>query len=77
MKEVRMLIESHDNMFKGRKSSAIAKLKTYYRTCMNETEIEKQDVGPILKALNNIGGWPVAQKDWNKKGDWRLQVCRK
>ena len=76
MKDIRMLIESDGSMFKGKNSSAIAKLKTYYRTCMNEDKVEEQGAGPILKALNDIGGWPVAQKDWNKKYDWRLQVGR-
>ncbi|XP_055471109.1 membrane metallo-endopeptidase-like 1 isoform X2 [Psammomys obesus] len=45
---------------------AVEKAKTLYRSCMNETVIEKRDSGPLLRILDMIGGWPVAMDKWNE-----------
>ena len=43
------LFDEDSTMYKGHNSSSVAKLKVYYRTCMNVTKIEADGTGPILK----------------------------
>ncbi|XP_052034288.1 membrane metallo-endopeptidase-like 1 [Apodemus sylvaticus] len=45
---------------------AVEKAKTLYRSCMNQSVIEKRDSEPLLKVLNMVGGWPVAMDKWNE-----------
>ncbi|XP_019514074.1 PREDICTED: membrane metallo-endopeptidase-like 1 [Hipposideros armiger] len=44
---------------------AVQKAKTLYRSCMNESVIEKRDSEPLLRILEEVGGWPVATDEWN------------
>lgn len=41
-------------MLKGQNSSAVDKLKTYYRTCMDIEKIELDGSGPLLKVMYNF-----------------------
>ncbi|XP_069933191.1 membrane metallo-endopeptidase-like 1 isoform X2 [Oryctolagus cuniculus] len=54
---------------------AVAKAKTLYRSCMNESVIEKRDSQPLLDILDMVGGWPVAMDSWNETvgPGWELE----
>ncbi|KAG7470976.1 hypothetical protein MATL_G00119550 [Megalops atlanticus] len=45
-------------------SSALTKAKTLYKSCINETVIEKRGGTPLLQMLPDIFEWPVAVDDW-------------
>uniref|UniRef100_A0A8C8YF13 Membrane metalloendopeptidase like 1 n=1 Tax=Prolemur simus TaxID=1328070 RepID=A0A8C8YF13_PROSS len=45
---------------------AVEKAKLLYRSCMNQSVIEKRDSQPLLDILKVAGGWPVAMDKWNK-----------
>ncbi|TKC42938.1 hypothetical protein EI555_019468, partial [Monodon monoceros] len=54
---------------------AVQKAKMLYRSCMNESEIEKQDSQPLLDILKVVGGWPVATDKWSDSvgARWELE----
>ncbi|XP_016074709.1 PREDICTED: membrane metallo-endopeptidase-like 1 [Miniopterus natalensis] len=54
---------------------AVQKAKTLYRSCMNESIIEKRDSKPLLDILEVVGGWPVAVDSWNNTvgHSWQLE----
>ncbi|CAD7689378.1 unnamed protein product [Nyctereutes procyonoides] len=45
---------------------AVQKAKMLYRSCMNESVIEKRDSQPLLNILDVMGGWPVTMDKWNQ-----------
>ncbi|XP_058530407.1 membrane metallo-endopeptidase-like 1 [Ochotona princeps] len=55
---------------------AVAKAKTLYRSCMNESVIEKRDSQPLLDILDIVGGWPVAMDNWNETVGPRWELER-
>ncbi|XP_036112837.1 membrane metallo-endopeptidase-like 1 [Molossus molossus] len=54
---------------------AVQKAKTLYRSCMNESIIEKRDSQPLLDVLEVLGGWPVATEKWTDTvgQNWELE----
>jgi len=69
----RILLEEKDDdmTFETDKMS-----RRWYRACLNETEIEKKGVHPLLNSLNKLGGWPVledTERDY-KSFKWFEQV---
>ncbi|KAL1776597.1 membrane metallo-endopeptidase-like 1 isoform X1 [Sigmodon hispidus] len=54
---------------------AIEKAKILYRSCMNESVIEKRDSKPLLNILDVVGGWPVAMDKWTETmgPKWELE----
>ncbi|OBS72512.1 hypothetical protein A6R68_12909 [Neotoma lepida] len=54
---------------------AVEKAKILYRSCMNESVIEKRDSQPLLNILNMVGGWPVAMDKWTETigPKWELE----
>uniref|UniRef100_UPI00398E72D4 neprilysin-like isoform X2 n=1 Tax=Pristiophorus japonicus TaxID=55135 RepID=UPI00398E72D4 len=54
---------------------AIQKAKTLYKSCTNQTAIEKQGGRPLLLLLSDMFEWPVATDDWDKTygGNWTLE----
>ncbi|KAE8622534.1 hypothetical protein XENTR_v10005277 [Xenopus tropicalis] len=56
---------------KRRDSEAIQKVKTFYISCMNETQIEEDDIKPILKILKQPSlRWPVLESNIGSDGKW-------
>ena len=47
------LLDDENTMYKGHNSSSVAKLKVYFRTCMDVQKIESDGTGPILKVSFN------------------------
>lgn len=41
------------------------KMKTLYRSCMNEDEVNKLGVKPIKALINDLGGCPLLSQNWN------------
>ncbi|XP_020950866.1 membrane metallo-endopeptidase-like 1 [Sus scrofa] len=54
---------------------AMQKARTLYRSCMNESVIEKRDSKPLLDILEVVGGWPVAMDKWSENAGpgWELE----
>ncbi|XP_037356042.1 membrane metallo-endopeptidase-like 1 isoform X2 [Talpa occidentalis] len=54
---------------------AVRKAKMLYRSCMNESVIEKRDSRPLLDIIEAMGGWPVAMDKWNETEGpkWELE----
>ncbi|XP_023555294.1 membrane metallo-endopeptidase-like 1 isoform X4 [Octodon degus] len=54
---------------------AVEKAKLLYRSCMNQSVIEKRDSQPLLDILAVVGGWPVAMDQWNETvgPTWKLE----
>ncbi|XP_043263785.1 neprilysin-2 isoform X2 [Colletes gigas] len=52
--------------------------KNLYKSCINKTVIEQQGLEPLLKILQNLGGWPVLEgDDWNDDAfDWKESVYK-
>nr|CAH7747660.1 unnamed protein product [Callosobruchus chinensis] len=46
-------------------SDATLKAKLFYKSCMQEDVISKRGAAPLLKILDELGGWPVLNKYWN------------
>ncbi|KAL7291511.1 hypothetical protein TKK_0014771 [Trichogramma kaykai] len=47
----------------------------FYQSCMNQTQIEKLGLEPLMKVLRILGGWPVLLDDWNAEDhDWKEYV---
>ncbi|OCT91508.1 phosphate-regulating neutral endopeptidase PHEX [Xenopus laevis] len=56
---------------KRRDSEAIQKVKTFYISCMNETQVEEDDIKPILKILKQPSlRWPVLESNIGSDGRW-------
>ncbi|XP_006871796.1 PREDICTED: membrane metallo-endopeptidase-like 1 [Chrysochloris asiatica] len=53
---------------------AVKKAKALYRSCMNESMIEKRDSQPLLDILEVVGGWPVATNNWTKTTGLRWEL---
>nr|XP_018908298.1 PREDICTED: neprilysin-2-like [Bemisia tabaci] len=45
-------------------SSATIKAKTFYKSCMNVTQIRKIGNAPVKRLLESLGGWPVTTSEW-------------
>ncbi|XP_053402259.1 endothelin-converting enzyme homolog isoform X2 [Mercenaria mercenaria] len=56
-KKLREVLEEDEKLYKGVKSSAIHKAKTFYDMCMDEKEIKKAGKGPVLKLIGELGSW--------------------
>lgn len=58
----------------GNESSIVVMMRDLYDSCMNTTRIEELGNDPLLKSINQLGGWPVlGQKSgWSpdKQFDW-------
>lgn len=48
-------------------------VKRLYRACMNTTLIEAQGVGPLRTVINEMGGWPVLETNWDQTNQWTWQ----
>ncbi|KAI4876843.1 hypothetical protein NFI96_016975 [Prochilodus magdalenae] len=46
-------------------SSSLAKAKTLYRSCTNESLIEQRGGTPLLTMLPHVFEWPIATEDWD------------
>lgn len=56
---------------KRRDSEAAQKAKTFYNSCMNETEIEEADEKPLIKLLKQPSlRWPVLESNIGSEGKW-------
>ncbi|XP_021015789.1 membrane metallo-endopeptidase-like 1 isoform X4 [Mus caroli] len=55
---------------------AVEKAKTLYRSCMNQSVIEKRDSEPLLSVLKMVGGWPVAMDKWNETMGFKWELER-
>ncbi|XP_055336820.1 membrane metallo-endopeptidase-like 1 [Paramacrobiotus metropolitanus] len=49
-------------------SKASAKAKKLYQSCVNEEIIERRGSEPLLRFLQDLGGWPVIDQQWNASG---------
>lgn len=47
-------------------------VRRLYAACMNTSLIENQSATPVRNVINNMGGWPVLETNWNGN-DWTWQ----
>ncbi|XP_063811843.1 phosphate-regulating neutral endopeptidase PHEX [Pseudophryne corroboree] len=56
---------------KRRDSESAQKAKIFYKSCMNETEIEDVDMKPLIKLLKHSSlRWPVLESNIGSEGKW-------
>ncbi|CAH1252171.1 ECE1 [Branchiostoma lanceolatum] len=48
------------HVYKGKNSSAIAKAKMIFQSCLNEVAIEEKGGKPLLKVIESIGSWNIS-----------------
>lgn len=67
-RRIRKLIDNHD----VHNSTALAKAKRLYDTCVNRDLTEEGDLELLKSSLKHIGGWQILEKDnWNPISfDW-------
>ncbi|XP_033212748.1 neprilysin-2-like [Belonocnema kinseyi] len=47
-------------------------VKSYYNSCTNTAEIERNSLRGVLSDIKEFGGWPVLEKLWNaSKFEWK------
>ncbi|XP_060055892.1 membrane metallo-endopeptidase-like 1 isoform X2 [Erinaceus europaeus] len=54
---------------------AVQKAKMLYRSCMNQSVIEKRGSQPLVDIIETMGGWPVTMDKWNETmgPKWELE----
>lgn len=62
---IKRLLDDRSTTYKGQNSSSVAKLKIFYRTCMNVSKIEVDDIGPIQKVIEDVGFWSIVEGNKN------------
>ncbi|KAJ8664426.1 hypothetical protein QAD02_006088, partial [Eretmocerus hayati] len=51
------------------------KISTYYKTCMDEAQIEKDSQRELIEVMKKLGGWPVLENSWDaSKFEWTKTV---
>ncbi|XP_055904058.1 neprilysin-4-like [Eupeodes corollae] len=67
-------IDDENKLDNDHPRSAMDKAKLYYKNCLNqEAKITEVKAEPLLKFINELGGWPVLDKNYwqrHKKFDW-------
>ncbi|XP_035206778.1 neprilysin-1-like isoform X1 [Stegodyphus dumicola] len=56
---------NHDN-------SATIKAKTFYKSCISTAQIDAIGDKPLRDVVKELGGWPVAERDWVEP-EWPLE----
>lgn len=60
------------------KSKAEKKAKLYYESCLDENElIEKMGAQPMLKLIQDVGGWNVSEPERFNVSTWSLETTLK
>lgn len=50
---------------------AFGAVKQFYKTCMDETQIEADGITPMVEIVNRLGGWPAIDGDqWDSETLW-------
>lgn len=49
----------------GKPDDPIMKAKRYYRSCMNEEEVERTTKQQMLELIESLGSWALDNKTWN------------
>ncbi|GFN78286.1 endothelin-converting enzyme 1 [Plakobranchus ocellatus] len=75
--KMRKLLESDGTLLGNNNSTAVNKLKIWYRTCMDRDTIEQQGHDRLLEMMVELGFWtvsppPQGQLPWNRD-QWSLQ----
>ncbi|XP_058793418.1 neprilysin-2-like [Phymastichus coffea] len=64
------LIDQMKEEIKPDEPNAFAKLKIYYKNCMNISRIQEEGVKDFLEMLTGFGGWPVLLGDKWKEANY-------
>ena len=68
--ELRSLLEKHDKLLDDESNTeyeALRKAKNFFKSCMDEDEIERLGPQPALDFIHDIGSWSLATDgSWNK-----------
>ncbi|XP_059608764.1 neprilysin-4-like [Phlebotomus argentipes] len=61
----------HFNYFEDAGDEAEIKAKQLYGSCMNHDLLMEKGITPLLELLENLGGWPALDPQWNETNfDW-------
>ncbi|CAB4057557.1 MMEL1 [Lepeophtheirus salmonis] len=63
------LLEEDHNEFD---CEATLKVKNFYKSCMNISQIERISDTPLVQAINGLGGWPVVDPYWTSH-NWTIE----
>ncbi|CAL1547628.1 unnamed protein product [Lymnaea stagnalis] len=69
------ILESNENKLKGTPSTAIGKLKTYYRSCIDVKTIDAKAVSRLSTIIKSFGSWTITSNGldaWDE-ATWSLQ----
>lgn len=59
------------NIYFSVDNDAITKAIDLYESCMNYEVLEKRGNAPLVNLLDDLGGWPAINPDWNEESfDW-------
>ncbi|CAL1547632.1 unnamed protein product, partial [Lymnaea stagnalis] len=73
-KAMHKLLSSNQYELKDQYSSAIAKLRTFYRSCMDIDRVRAQRTSRLFLIMNELGSWNVTRRGldkWNGQS-WSL-----
>ncbi|KAH9519958.1 Endothelin-converting enzyme 2 [Bulinus truncatus] len=68
------VLEADGWVFRGRHSSAVKKMKQFYKSCKDIKAIERKGAEPLIKLIDEHGSWTVTNtnKSWNRN-NWTIQ----
>lgn len=61
----------------GKRDDPVMKAKRYYRSCMNEKEVERTTKQQILELIKSLGSWALDNKTWNGTAwNWKSALVK-
>lgn len=61
----------------GKHDDPVMKAKRYYRSCMNEEEVERTTKQQMLELIASLGSWALDNKTWNGTGwNWKSALVK-
>ena len=61
----------------GKYDDPVMKAKRYYRSCMNEEEVERTTKQQMLKLIASLGSWALDNETWNGTAwNWKKALVR-
>ncbi|ELU18854.1 hypothetical protein CAPTEDRAFT_161607 [Capitella teleta] len=67
---IKRLLEEDGNMYRGAESTAVAKAKLYYKSCMKQDDYTS--IEPLLEMISELGSWTLTSnpelQEWSSDG---------
>ena len=76
--ELRDLLQASNRSHDGPRNEALLKTRDFYRSCMDEKQIETLGAKPMLDFIQQIGSWSICEDgSWNKSSWDILEVLQR